>query len=572
MSNNTSKSTNEKQRPLWNKYIYISDNQHISLNYLLGLFSLCLLIYGYYRFFTINIWYLVIFLPLALIVFSNKFLTLICGLIYPRFSLSKHKAIIDNFWNKNSTLEPSVDVFLPICGERVELIEQTWFGVHNLNYSNYKVYVLDDHGDEEAKLLAAQFGFYYLSRANKGEFKKSGNLQYGLENSSGDHILILDADFVPAPEFLRETVPYMQNEKTGLLQTPQYFELSQKVFNRSIIEYGAGAMVEDFYRIVMPCRNYLGGSMCVGTSALYRREALMKSNGFPRVEDSEDIRTGLSMMEHNYELKYLPVVLSRGSCPDNLNSYLKQQIRWCAGSIETIFSGYFYKAKMATLARIVYIAGILFYFAEAFGLLLSIHIFVLIYFNPERINLLYSLLFIPFLIYNFFLENHKKLFVDNVATLFVGTLQAFAFLYAIPKTLLKIRSNWIPAGKVTRISGDAKNIIALIVSYTATFIGLIVLKIIIEPKFLIDYQNFTILGWLVFSNVSLITLSFYCVMYYIGSKKPFLGFIFKPNSRFYLNMFRAGMAIGMVLVVVPLTISLVAPMLPNNITQLFNIR
>ena len=561
MPNIADTGTTEQKRPLWNKYLYISDNQHISLNYLLGLFSLAMLFYGYYRFFTLNWVYAFVFLPLAIVVFSNKLLTLFCGLIYPRFSTSRHRATIENFWLKKNHPEPSIDVFLPICGESVEVIEQTWQGVKDLNYSNFQVYVLDDYGDDEAKILATKFGFYYLSRGNKGEYKKAGNLQFGLENSTGEHILILDADFVPASDFLKETIPYMQNEKLGLLQTPQYFELSQKVFDRSIIEYGAGAMVEDFYRIVMPCRNYLGGAMCVGTSAIYRRQALLASEGFPKVEDSEDIRTGLGMMEHGFELKYLPVILSRGVCPDNVNSYLKQQIRWCTGSIETVFSGYFYKAKMSSTARIVYLAGILFYFAEAFGLILSLHIWGLIFFNPDKITLLFSLLFVPFLIYNFFLENHKKLFVDNVATLLVGTLQAFAFLYAIPKTLLKVRSAWIPAGRVTKISSDARNIISMIFAYTILYIGLFFLKIIIEPEFVLNYQNLTVMIWLVFTIASLISLCLYCSMYYLGHQKTIFKYVFRPKSSFYLKFFRSAFGLGVLLVVLPVVIY---PVLSSN--------
>ncbi len=59
--------------------------------------------------------------------------------------------------------------------------------------------MLDDSGKEEHKKLAEKYGCVHLSRPNKGEYKKSGNLEYGYAHSDGDYIFILDADFRIGP-------------------------------------------------------------------------------------------------------------------------------------------------------------------------------------------------------------------------------------------------------------------------------------------------------------------------------------------------------------------------------------
>lgn len=505
---------------IWNKYLYTGEHQSISLNYLLGLISLTLLVIGYWKFFELNLYINLVFLPIAVIVLINKLITLVFGIIYPDFNLSRHKKFCKEFNQKIKP--PSVDVFLPIAGESIEVLRETWTGVKSLNYSNYKVYVLDDAGDENIKLMAVEFDFYYLTRPNKGVNKKAGNLQFGYQNSSGEHILILDADFVPHSDFLTETLPYLQDQKIAILQTPQYFQMSQEINNRSIVEYGAGAMVEDFYRIIMPCRDKLGGAMCVGTSALYRRGALDKINGFPQVEHSEDIKTGLNLLAANYTIKYLPIILSRGRCPDNLESYIKQQIRWCHGALEALFSMDIYRAQMSLSGKLAYLGSGIFYLSEAFSIILSLQIFFLVFLYPSSITLIGASFFLPFVFYNYFLENHKKLFADNLSIVIIGVIQNFTFLYAIFSFFLQKPSQWLPAGlkqKSKTVSKETKIVIYMILSYSFFYFGLIFSKLIISPKFFVNIDNLGIISWLIVSSAILLVSCIYILPFVISQKE-----------------------------------------------------
>lgn len=54
---------------------------------------------------------------------------------------------------------PSVDVFLPVCGEPTHLLDNTWKYVGALDYPNVTVHVLDDGAKEEVRVLAALHGF-----------------------------------------------------------------------------------------------------------------------------------------------------------------------------------------------------------------------------------------------------------------------------------------------------------------------------------------------------------------------------------------------------------------------------
>ncbi len=191
---------------------------------------------------------------------------------------------------------PGVDIFLPICGESIDVLRNTWVGVFELTHSYdglAQAFVLDDGpGDQEVRDMANAFGFTYLRRPNPGHHKKSGNLAYGLTCSSADHVVIFDADFRPRPDFLAETLPYMEDPSVGLVQTPQYFRVAN---GQTWVEKAAGATLEVFYRTVQVSRNRFGSALCVGSNAVYRRAALNAAGGFTDIPYAEDSHTGLDM-------------------------------------------------------------------------------------------------------------------------------------------------------------------------------------------------------------------------------------------------------------------------------------
>ncbi|CAM9751530.1 unnamed protein product, partial [Ectocarpus sp. 8 AP-2014] len=142
---------------------------------------------------------------------------------------------------------PSVDIFLPVCREPTHLLDNTWKHVRALDYPNVTVHVLDDGAKEEVRQLAEMHGFQYIRRTNIPELKKAGNLRYAFARTSGEVLVIFDADFCPRPEFLKETTPYFKDRDVAILQTPQFFRYREE---QTWVEKGAGVTQELFYRMV----------------------------------------------------------------------------------------------------------------------------------------------------------------------------------------------------------------------------------------------------------------------------------------------------------------------------------
>jgi cellulose synthase (UDP-forming) len=260
---------------------------------------------------------------------------------------------------------PDVDIYLPICGEPLEVLRNTWTGVWGLAQAYPGIaqpYVLDDADDPDARELAATLGFSYVIRKNRPWMKKSGNLRHAFGQTIGEFILILDADFVPRPDILAETLPYFDDRQIAIVQTPQFFRTRTQ---QTWVERAAGAIQEVFYRNVQVARDRLDASICVGTCAVYRRTALEPEGGTTLIAYAEDVHTGLDARRNGWRVIYLPVLLATGMCPDNVDAFVRQQYRWCTGSTSTILTSRLWTVPMTLSARLTYISGFCYYVQTA---------------------------------------------------------------------------------------------------------------------------------------------------------------------------------------------------------------
>lgn len=275
-------------------------------------------------------------------------------------SSAAHRRLVEG-WNPPAL--PSVDVWLPIAGEPLHVLENTWRHVSAMSWGGeVNVYVGDDGGSDEAEFMARRFGFNYLRRPEPGWMKKAGNLRHLYLHSRGEFAVIFDADFCPRPDFLQELMPYFDDERVGIVQSPQFFRVLPR---QNWLERGAGAVQELFYRAIQVSRQRHGGAVCVGTNAVYRRQALNGNAGTTLIGHSEDVHTGFDLFRKGWLLRYVPVNLATGLCPDRLQAFMRQQYRWCMGSMSLLGSAKFWRTRMPFATRCCYLAGFGYYLSTA---------------------------------------------------------------------------------------------------------------------------------------------------------------------------------------------------------------
>jgi cellulose synthase/poly-beta-1,6-N-acetylglucosamine synthase-like glycosyltransferase len=345
--------------------------------------------------------------------------------------------------------EPMVDIFLPVCGEPLDVLRNTWKHVSRLNWKNKLIYVLDDKGDPNVATLAGCLNFIYVSRPDKGVLKKAGNLRHIFGLTKAPFFVVFDADFCPHPDFLRETMPYMKDQNVAIVQTPQYFTINNR---QTWIEKGAGYVQEFFYRLVQVSRDHFHAPICVGTNAVYRRYALEPFGGTYPIEYSEDVHTGFMVTDHGWRVKYIPVCLARGMCPSDLKSFFVQQYRWATGSLTLFLNPNFWLSTLTIPQKLCYLTGMLYYITTGLGVLLApLPAMLLVWTHPELIfwyNFLFSLPAFIFGIVVFPLWHTQKF---GMYSFKARTVAYYAHLFAI---IDKIRGDlvpWQPTGSVGRV-------------------------------------------------------------------------------------------------------------------------
>lgn len=355
-------------------------NQNKLLVYIFGLFSYVCLILGM-SFFSLKFGF---FWPFTLLVAFYLGISYFLGIFSLPFRYLDHRLLR---W-KNRDYRPTVDVYLPSCGEETSIIQNTFKYVSGLNWPRDKlrVYVLDDRGVPEIKAMAESFGFSYMCRPDRGHMKKAGNLRYAFPQTNGELIVIFDADFAPRSDFLTETVPYFKHveEKVAIVQTPQYFTVEEE---QTWVEKGAGYIQELFYRLVQVNRDYWGAAICVGTNAVYRRSALEPFGGTALIDYSEDVHTGFNVMCAGWKVKYIPVNLAKGVCPNTMSSYFTQQYRWCMGSITLCTNLKFWQSPLTIMQKLNFLSGMSYYVATGVGVFATyIPSMVMVWVSPENVH------------------------------------------------------------------------------------------------------------------------------------------------------------------------------------------
>jgi len=224
-----------------------------------------------------------------------------------------------------------VDVFITTYGEDLGTIRRTVTAALQMQ-GRHATWVLDDGRSDDVRDLAAELGARYVRRLSSGG-AKAGNINHALTLARGEYFVVLDADFVPRPEFLHETVPFFAGPDVAFVQTPQTYGNYDNVISR-----GAGYMQAVFYRYVQPGRNRFNAAFCVGTNVIYRRAAVDAIGGIYTDSKSEDVWTSLMLHERGWRTVYIPTTLAVGDTPETVEAYTKQQLRWATGGFEIMLT------------------------------------------------------------------------------------------------------------------------------------------------------------------------------------------------------------------------------------------
>jgi cellulose synthase (UDP-forming) len=166
----------------------------------------------------------------------------------------------------------TADVFVTTYNEPIDLIMVTARAAKAIRYP-HTTWILDDGNRAELRERAEAEGIGFISRSSdwidRPRHAKAGNLNNALMITHGEFIVILDADQVPYPALLDDTLGYFRDEQMGIVQTPQFFvnvPESDPLGSQAPLFYGPIQQGKDGWNAAFFC----------GSNAVLRREALLQ--------------------------------------------------------------------------------------------------------------------------------------------------------------------------------------------------------------------------------------------------------------------------------------------------------
>ena len=233
---------------------------------------------------------------------------------------------------------PLIDVLICTYNEDRLILEQTIVGAVSLDYANARVWVCDDGRRPWLEQLCQAHGCGYITRKDNAH-AKAGNINNALVYLAGleqppDYISILDADFVPKPEFLTRCMALMGDSRVGIVQTPQHFVNADPIQGNLSLNGIWPDEQRYFFDVLMASKDAWGAAFCCGTSSVIRFAPLMMIGGFPTDSVTEDYLVTLRLREIGYQTIYLNEQLSMGLAPEGIKEYVTQRSRWCLGFVQ----------------------------------------------------------------------------------------------------------------------------------------------------------------------------------------------------------------------------------------------
>jgi cellulose synthase/poly-beta-1,6-N-acetylglucosamine synthase-like glycosyltransferase len=232
---------------------------------------------------------------------------------------------------------PRVLVQLPVCDEG-ELALRVVTAATRLDWprDRLEIQLLDDGPTYKHEALAKAVAdlvpegvsVSILHRGERVGFK-AGNLAFGLKHSNAPYVAIFDADFVPAPDFLRRTVPALVADQ-GLCFVQTRWGHANRFTNW--LTRAQGFLLDSHFAVEQEARFRAGLPISFnGTAGVWSRAAIEACGGWTGDTLTEDLDLSIRCALKGWRAAMISDVEVPGELPETAAAWRAQQARWTKG-------------------------------------------------------------------------------------------------------------------------------------------------------------------------------------------------------------------------------------------------
>lgn len=235
---------------------------------------------------------------------------------------------------------PQVTVQLPVYNERF-VAARAIDALCRLRWpaDRLEIQVLDDSDDVTRDVIDARATVWrargvdlQVIRRGSREGYKAGALAAGLALARGEALAVFDADFLPPPDFLERSLPYLA-PGIGAVQA-RWGHLNA---DRSCLTRAQALALDGHFLVEQVSQARLGLFLNFnGTAGVWRREAIESAGGWQSDTLTEDFDLSYRAQLAGWRIQMLPDLVAPAELPDTLPAYRRQQRRWAMGTVQVL--------------------------------------------------------------------------------------------------------------------------------------------------------------------------------------------------------------------------------------------
>ena len=225
--------------------------------------------------------------------------------------------------------------------------------------------------------------------------------------------------------------------------------------------------------------------------------------GVEQIEHSEDILTGFKLAAADWKIRYVPLVLATGLCPEDVHTYFHQQHRWCSGTLVLCLSRRFWTARLPLAVKLCYLSGFFYYLFQPLALLMVFQMYVVLFFHFNAISLRYALPFVPHILFITIVIPLTRGTSSRFGTFLARTTHVFSTSHAFVSHIAGQRLEWLPTNvRSSRVSPAFMVLLGMSALHLGVQILLAVAAILIFRFQLTQLQYFPVTLWIVYHLVT----------------------------------------------------------------------
>jgi len=236
---------------------------------------------------------------------------------------------------KNNVSNFKVSIIVPAYNEEV-VIEKSIQSLINQTYKNLEIIIVDDGSTDSTYIKAKKYEFNsnnkslkVLRKTNSG---KANAINYGIKNSSGTLIMVVDADSKLDKHAVELLVPYFTDENIAAVAGSVYVSNKKNLITKlQALEYIEGLNMVRNGQAFLKLVNIIPGPI-----GIFRKKALYDVGLYDDDTFAEDCDVTLKLIAKGYKIDFESNAIAYTEAPENLLDLIKQRYRWTRGILQAI--------------------------------------------------------------------------------------------------------------------------------------------------------------------------------------------------------------------------------------------